>query len=170
MPNIPPRDSKGHQEAGTKFVYFSFPGLLPPGHRLALNMEGRTLALLADGPLLIEEQLLSVTEWRVMLPILHAFPQYCPYEVLLSQMYCGQATQASVARYRQRLQEALRLGTWQGELRPLRRALSSLRNKLHHFGLEISTIRQGGCSLTSLDAIPKVVEGCSAKNASQPVL
>jgi hypothetical protein len=116
----------------------------------SLNLEVRTLALLADGPLLIKEQLFSVTAWHVMLPILDAFPQYCPYEVLLSQMYCDEATEASVARCRQRLQEALSLGTWQQELRPIRRALSSLRNKLHHFDLEISNIRERGCSLTSL--------------------
>jgi hypothetical protein len=150
MQQIQPLDIKHLQEAETKIVHFSLPGLLLPDHKLALNMEARTLTLLSDGPLLIKEQLFSVNEWRVMLPILDAFPHYCPYEMLLSQIYCDEATEASVARYRQRLQEALSLGTWQHELRPMRRALSSLRNKLHQFDLEISNIRERGCSLTSL--------------------
>jgi hypothetical protein len=149
MQKIQPLDLK-HQRTETKIIHFSLAGLLPPGHKFALNLEARTLALLSDGPFLIKEQQFSVNEWLVMLPILDAFPHYCPYEVLLSQIYCDEANEDSIARCRQRLQEALSLGTWQHELRPIRRALSSLRHKLHQFDLEVSNIRERGCSLTSL--------------------
>src|SRR6266496_1083505 len=59
-------------------------------------------------------------------------------------------TETSIARCYQRLQEAQDNGTWQQELRPIRRALSSLRTKLRQFDLEISNIRERGCSLAGL--------------------
>lgn len=140
-------------EVGTKISHFSLPGLLPPGLTFALNLETRTLALLTEGPLLMREQRLSVNEMCVFMPILEAFPHYCPYEELLAHISTNMVTPASIARCRQRLQEAQSHGTWQQELRPIRRALSSLRNKLHSFQLEISNVRERGCSLTSLTSL-----------------
>jgi hypothetical protein len=139
-----------HKEEETKISHFSLPGLLPPGHTLALDLGTRTLSLLADGPVLIMQQQFSVNEKSVIIPILEAFPYYCPYEVLLAHISSNVVTGASIARCRQRLQEAQSRGTRQQELRSIRRALSPLRNKLHGFGLEISNVRDRGCSLTSL--------------------
>lgn len=139
-----------HTEEGTKISHISLQGLLPTGHKLALNLEIRTLSLLSDGPVLIAEQQFSDNEIRLIVPILKSFPHYCPYEVLLSHLSSNTVNAASIALWRQRLEEAQINGTWQQELRPIRRALSSLRNKLHRFGLEISNVRERGCSLTSL--------------------
>jgi len=119
----------------------------------ALNLETRPLSLLTKGPLIMREQRLSVNEMCVIMPILEAFPHYCPYEELLAHISTNMVTPASIARCRQRLQEAQSHGTWQQELRPIRRALSSLRNKLHSFQLEISNVRERGCSLTSLTSL-----------------
>ncbi|HLZ80932.1 MAG TPA: hypothetical protein VKP04_04815, partial [Ktedonobacteraceae bacterium] len=117
---------------------------------LALNPDTRTLSLLIEGPQLIMDQQFSYNEMRVLLPILESFPHYSPYEVLLAYLASDVVTAASIARCRKLLQEAQKLGTWHQELRCLRRTLSSLRQKLHAFDLEISNIRERGCSLTSL--------------------
>jgi hypothetical protein len=69
---------------------------------------------------------------------------------LLAYISSNVVTEASIAYCRQRLQEAIRRGAWQQELRPIRRALSSVRNKLAHFGLGISNVREMGSSLISL--------------------
>jgi len=146
---------KRSKEVEPKITHFRLQGLLPQDQALALNLSTRTLSLLAEGPQQIMEQQFSANEMRMIIPIIESFPHYCPYEVLLTYISTNNVTPASIARNRQCLQEALHRGTWQQELRPVRRALSSLRTKLHDFNLEISTIRQRGCSITSLNSLPK---------------
>jgi hypothetical protein len=143
---------KRNGKAEIKISYYSLPGLLPGDQLLALNLETRTLSLLSHGPLLIMEQQFSVNEIRVISPILDAFPHYSPYEVLLAHLSSDKVSVTTIARWQQRLQEAQHQGSWHHELRPLRRALSSLRTKLHYFDLEITNIRERGCSLTSLSS------------------
>jgi hypothetical protein len=138
------------KEKEMQIQHLSLEDLLPPGNKLVLNRQTRTLLLLAEGPCLLIEQQFSVNELYVLIPMLELFPHYCPYEVLLSHISGNAVTPASIDYYRRCLQEAQDRGTWQQELRPIRRALSSLRTKLHHFGLEVSNVRERGCSLTSL--------------------
>jgi hypothetical protein len=142
--------SKQGKAVEAKISHLSLPGLLPPGQTLVLNLETRTMSLLTDGPILLMEQQFSVNELRMIVPLLESYPYYCPYEVLLAYISANFVTEATIAHCRQRLQEALSRGTWQQELRPIRRALSSLRSKLEHFNLAISNIRERGCSLTNL--------------------
>jgi len=144
--------SKRHTNLETRISHFSLHGYLPAGQMLVLNLETRTISLLSDGPTLIVEQQLSANEMYLIVPILEFFPHYCPYEVLLSHVTTNTVTEVSIERCRQRLQEAQARGGWQQELRPVRRALSSLRTKLLRFDLGISNIRERGCSLTSLTA------------------
>jgi hypothetical protein len=138
------------KEEETSILHISLQGLLHSGLTFALNLKTRTLSLLSDGPLLLMEQQLSVNEMHMLIPTLESFPHYCPYEVLLAHISGQTVNSASIERCRYVLQEAQSRGTWQQELRPIRRALSSLRTKLHFFGLEVSNIRERGCSLTSL--------------------
>jgi hypothetical protein len=140
---------KRHTQGEAKIIHFSLPGLLEAVQILALNSETRILFLLFEGPKLIVDQQFSINELRIILPILESFPHYSPYEVLLAYLVSDAVTANSIARCRENLQKAQTLGTWQQELRPLRRGLSSLRQKLHPFDLEISNIRERGCSLTS---------------------
>ncbi len=142
--------TKRRKDVENYISHFSLPSLLPEGYTLAVNLETRTLSLLADGPVLIEELQLSANEIQMIVPILESFPHYCPYEVLLSHMASNTVTTATIEHCHKRLQEAQEQGTWQQELRPIRRALSSLRGKLHRFELEISNIRERGWGLTSL--------------------
>lgn len=141
---------KQREAVETNISHLSLPGLLPPGQTLVLNLGTRTLSMLTDGPMLLMEQQFSLNELRIIVPLLELYPHYCPYEVLLAHISSNIVTEASIAHCRQRLQEALSRGTWQQELRPIRRALSSLRNKLKHFELGISNVRERGSSLISL--------------------
>ena len=150
MQKTQPVRLKQQKESKTSISHFSLLNLLPPGHTLVLNLKTRTLSLLREGPVQVMEQQLSVNEMRVFVPILEAFPHCCPYEVLLANLALNTVSSVAVTRSRQRLQEAMELGTWQQELRPIRRALSSLRSKLYSLDLEISTVRERGCSLTNL--------------------
>ena len=136
-------------EAEVQISHFTLAGLLPEGQVLALSKATRTLSLLEEGQLKADQQF-SVNEMRILLPILPAFPHYCPYEVLLAHIASQNVSDHAIHLCRQRLYDARDQGSWQQELRPIRRALSSLRSKLHCFGLEISNIRERGCSLTSL--------------------
>ena len=143
---------KQFNEGETRISHLSLQGLLPEGQTLVINLETRTISLLSNGPTLLVGQQLSANEMHLLVPMLDYFPHYCPYEVFLSYLSTKVVTEASIERCRQRLQEAHACGRWQQELRPVRRALSSLRNKLYRLDLGISNIRERGCSLTSLAA------------------
>jgi hypothetical protein len=147
---VPPIQIKGNREEEMKILHFSLRGLLSTGLTLALNLETRTLSLLSDGPQLISEDHFSVNEMSLIVPILESYPYYCPYEVLLAHISSKHVDPSLIERCRHRLLEAQINGTWQQEMRPVRRALSSLRSKLHSFDLEVSTVRERGCNLTSL--------------------
>jgi hypothetical protein len=143
--------TKRHKETA-KISHSSPEGLLPINQTLVVNLETRTISLLSDGPTLIVEQQLSISELHLLVPILDSFPHYCPYEVLLAHLTTKVVTAASIDYCRQRLREAQDSGRWEQELRPVRRALSSLRNKLYRLDLGISNIRERGCSLIGLVA------------------
>ncbi len=143
-------DLQSWEGTETKVLHFSLDALLPSDQKLALNIETRTMALLTEGPQLIVEHQFSVNEWHMILPILSFFPHYCPYEVLLSYLSVKTVTSATIEQCRERLQEAQKNGAWQQELRPIRRAISSLRPKLYSFQLGISNVRERGCGLTGM--------------------
>lgn len=150
MQRIYPIHLKQSEAVETSISHLSLSDLLPPGRKLALNLETRTLTLLGEGPTLLVQQRFSGNQLRVLVPLLESYPYYCPYEVLLAYISSNVVTETSIAYCRQRLQEAISHGTWQQELRPIRRTLSSVRNKLSHFGLGISNVREMGSSLISL--------------------
>jgi len=144
------RLKRPEKKAETQILHLSLRGLFPEGQLLVVNQQTRTLSLLSTAPQIIMEQLLSENEMRMIVPILESYPHYCLYEVLLAHISSNVVTQATIERCRLRLQEAQRRGAWSQELRSIRRALSSLRNKLHAFHLEISNVRERGCNLTNL--------------------
>jgi len=136
-------------------MHFELANLLPDGHTLALNTRLGTLALLTHDPatshpVLLTEQQFSSNEMSVLVPLLQNHPHYCPYEVLLASFNCGNTTDASIERYRLRLQEAQFAGVWDYEMRPVRNILSRTRFKLRDFGIEISSILETGYILISL--------------------
>ena len=138
-----------------EIIHFEMANLLPEGQTLALNTRLGTLALLSMDttnayPTLLGEQQFSSSELSVLLPLLWLYPQFCPYEVLLASFNCGNTDQATIDRYRLRLQEAQFAGVWDYEMRPVRNILSRARFKLRDLGIEISSILETGYLLIYL--------------------
>src|SRR5436190_23646977 len=122
-------------------LHFSLQDALPTGHSLALNIQFGTLSYLScvdDRALLLMQEQFTSTEMSVLLPLLEAFPYYCPYEVLYASFYNGRVTDEAVTRSRHHLDQAIEDGLWDQEMRPIRDALSRTRLKLRHFGIDIS--------------------------------
>ena len=157
------------QENSEEVLHFSLQGLLPAGHTLALNTTLGTLSHQVckdDRPYMMMEQQFTTSEICVLLPLMEAYPYYCPYEVLLSYIISHTVTVSTVDSCRRLLEEARRNRTSQQELRPVRRAISSLRNKLLDFHLGVSNIRERGCSLTGL----YISENHSGESSSPHIL
>ena len=72
---------------------FSLQGLLPAHQTLIVNPSARTAILLNQAQIVAEEQF-SRNGMRVLVPLLQAYPQHCPYTVLLAigQLAPGLAT------------------------------------------------------------------------------
>jgi len=135
------------QDINEEVMHFSLQGLLPPGHTLALNTTLGTLSHLVckqDLPYMLAEQQFTTSEICVLLPLLEAYPYYCPYETLLASFTSGRVTETVIERCRERLQEAQEAGVWDQEMRPVRNVLSRTRIKTRSFGIEISSILETG--------------------------
>jgi hypothetical protein len=130
-----------------EILHFSLQDALPSGHILALNTKFGTLSYLTyEGDrlqMMVQEQFTG-TEMSVLLPLLEMFPYYCPYEVLYASFYNGRASEESVENSRKRLNEAMKNGMWDQEMRAVRDALSRTRLKLRSFGIDISSILATG--------------------------
>lgn len=135
-------------------LHFPLEDLLPAGHTLALNVSLGTLCLLASGfdkvPRMIAEQQFTSSEICVLLPLLRAYPHYCPYEVLLASFNNPKVDSATIERCRQILEEARLAGVWDQEMRPVRNVLSRTRLKMRTFTIEISSILETGYVLMYL--------------------
>jgi hypothetical protein len=141
------------KETAEEVLHFSLQGLLPIGHTLALNTTLGTLSHLVvkqERPHMVMEQQFTTGEICVLMPLLEAYPYYCPYEVLLASFSSGRVTELTVARCRQRLQEAQEAGVWDQEMRPVRNVLSRTRFKTRSLGIEISAILETGYILMCL--------------------
>lgn len=143
------------RQSDEAIMHFELPNLLPADHTLALNTRLGTLALLTSDPetahpILLVEQQFSSSEMSIVVPLLQMYPHYCPYEVLLASFNSGNTEEATVARFRLRLQEAQFAGVWDYEMRPVRNILSRARFKLRDFGIEISSILETGYILIYL--------------------
>jgi hypothetical protein len=161
MQNVSPRKGKTSvylvRQTDEAISHFGLGDLLPEDQTLALNTRLGTLALLTTDPstshpTLLAEQQFSTSEMSVLLPLLQSHPHYCPYEVLLASFNSGNTAEATVERFRLRLQEAQFAGVWDYEMRPVRNILSRTRFKLRDFGVEISSILETGYLLTYLPA------------------
>src|SRR5260370_38071367 len=87
----------------TNISHCSPGGLLPRNQTLVINLETRTVSLLSDGHTLIEQQQLSISELRLLVPMLDSFPHYCPFDLLLSHLTTQVVTSASFVLSLQRL-------------------------------------------------------------------
>src|ERR1700730_18599073 len=123
--------SRSDEEQHESIIHFPLQGLLPADHILALKPSNYTATLLAyaegGGMRLVNLYQFSPNGMRVLIPLLQAYPDYCPHDVLLASLF-----DISLQTCRKLLQES-----WQTAMRPLRRALSSIRDGLLEFGLKV---------------------------------
>ncbi len=129
-------------------AYFVLPGILPASYRFAYHERLFTLNLLcmaAEGPTLLGEQSFTRREASLLLPLLHAYPAYCPYAVLHAHLTHTIVTTQDIAHSQQRLTSVMRAGYSETEMRPIRNVLSRVRMKmLAAFHIDIVTIQQVG--------------------------
>lgn len=128
-------------------MHFSLHGLLPQNQTLALNTQLGTLSLLSSAnevPRLLIQQQFTTGELCMLMPLLDAYPVFCPYEVLLASFTTGRVNEATVSRCRARLLDAQGAGVWDHEMRPVRNVLSRTRLKIRAFSLDISSVLETG--------------------------
>ena len=151
---------------------FSLEGWLPSGQALSVNTNYMIVSLVEMGsanknPIQIQRSL-TETNMRLLLPLLES-PHYCPHEILRASLFCSYQEllagffspeevdkikwQTTIIEQHALLQRAQFLGTWKKELKPLYKALSELRPKLHPFGLEIAI--STSCSAYTLMPLPR---------------
>ena len=130
-----------------KIAHFRLQEALPEGDTLALNTAFGTLSYLTmqeNRPVLVNQQQFTDSELSILLPLLQAFPYYCPYEVLYTSFYDTEVTDEKVMRNRRKLQRAMAEGTWDIEMRSVRSTLSRTRLKARTMGLDIASILETG--------------------------
>ncbi len=124
-----------------KAIHLALPELLPANHTLVVNPVKRIVVLLYDEPdggaSSVKEQNISPSGIRILIPLLQAYPHSCPYEILLTHLY-----PMPVEAVRKQLQEAR-----ETTMRPLRRAISTIRADLHPFGLKVTSLRNSAYTL-----------------------
>jgi hypothetical protein len=131
----------GHQEA---VLHLTLDGLLPANQVLAVKPSLRTVTLFTstadEETHILEQQHFSPNGMCVLVPLLEAYPHYCPYEVLLAHLFSQTPDQA----------RAQLRSDWNSAIRPVRRAMNSLVPGLRAFGLQVRSIRSGGYLIEAL--------------------
>ena len=134
-----------------QILYFDLQDALPAGHTVVLNIGLGTLSYLHidanEQPRMLAQQQFSNSELSLLRPLLEHYPHYCPHEVMFANFYNGTVTEKTIARARERLQEAVDYGTWDHEMRPVRNVLSRTRLKVKEFGMDILSILETGYML-----------------------
>jgi hypothetical protein len=137
-------------ETASAIRHYALDGLLQAHYHLALNTELGILSCFADNGTEIRLALecqFSPGELSVLIPLLDAFPYYCPYETIYASFYNGEITDRLIEQSRRRLYRALNNGEWELEMRPVRNVLSRTRIKLRAFGINVASILETGCVL-----------------------
>ena len=134
-----------------QFRFFTLPRVLPEGHVLVLNTHAYSLStyvlteLSAERHGLVAQEVLTELEMYVVLALLEAYPQYCPYEVLRTAI-----TDEVLSRARTTVHRAVEHKTLNRSMKPIRNILSRCRAKLHAFGIDVRSIHAEGYILTAL--------------------
>ncbi len=148
MKNYPAKATQGSQDSQEALLHLPLEGLLPVNLTLVVNPSMRTAILLtstAEGEAqVLSQQRFTPNGMRVLVPLLRAYPQHCPYEALIASLFSISFDQA-----RQQLQ-----GSWKVAIRPVRRAISSLLAGLRALGLQVRSVRGAGYLLEAL-TIPR---------------
>lgn len=139
MPMSPP--ANGYQQPEGQpgsLLHLPLAGLLPDNQKLVINPTARTVILFAQTSPgeadVATVQQFSPNGMRVLIPLLQAYPNYCPYETLLVALFSVTLDEA-----RRQLREIRKI-----VLRSVRRAIGSLASGLRAFGLRVRSVRDTG--------------------------
>src|SRR5260370_38232513 len=115
--------ANGHhqpEDQPDSLLHLPLAGLLPDNQKLVINPTARTVVLFAQTSPgeadIVTVQQFSPNGMRVLIPLLKAYPNFCPYETLLAALFSP-----SLEEDRRRFRGIGRLA-----LRPIRRAAWSL--------------------------------------------
>ena len=128
------QDGEGQGEG---LLRLTLDGLLATNQTLVVNPSMRAVTLISytpDGEAHIAQQQFSPNGMRVLIPLLQAYPHYCPYDVLLASL-CS----LSLDEARRQLRDM-----WVIAIRQVRRAINSLKAGLRALGLQVRTILSAG--------------------------
>ncbi|MBO0782219.1 MAG: hypothetical protein J2P37_25660 [Ktedonobacteraceae bacterium] len=131
----------------SRFQCYPLPRLYPEGDVLVLNREQQVLSRLSQGRI-IEQQVFTFSEMALIAEVLESYPDYCPFEVLLSTY-----THRPLDQCREQVNRALDEGEIDGVIRPVRNLLSRCRAKLYPFGLNVAALLETGYQLVPLSAV-----------------
>lgn len=136
--------SANNQHQREDLLHLTLEGLLPANHKLVVNPSMRAATLFSyplDGePQIVAQQHFTPNGMRALVPLLQAYPHYCPYEVLLASLFSLSPDEA-----RRQLRDA-----WDMTIRPVRRAIGSLIAGLRAFGLQVRSFRGAGYLVEAL--------------------
>ncbi len=129
------QDGEGH---GAGLLHLTLDGLLPVHQKLVVNPATRTATLFSYPPdgeaQIVAHHQFSPNGMRVLVPLLQAYPHYCPYDVLLASL-----GSMSLDDARRQMQDM-----WEIAIRPVRRAINGLKGGLRDFGLQVRSIWSAG--------------------------
>jgi hypothetical protein len=132
------------QEAQEDLLHFSLSGLLEDNQTLVVHLAKHTAILFCPevdgGRRMLTQQQFSPNGMRMLLPLLQAYPRYCPYEVLLATLF-----PLSLEEGRHLMEQ-----DWEAAIRPVRRAMRTILAPLRAFHFKVSTVRGAGYLLTPL--------------------
>ncbi len=125
-------------------LHLTLEGLLPANQTLAVNPAMRAATLISQTPegeaQIVAQQHFSPNGMRILVPLLQAYPHYCPYEVLLASLFS-----LSLEEARRQLRDI-----WEIAIRSVRRAVGSLIAQLRALGLQVRSIRGAGYLVEAL--------------------
>jgi hypothetical protein len=134
-----------------QFRIFTLPELLPEGHVFVLNTHPYSLftfvltQLSAEVHGLVAQEVLTELEMYVLLALLEAYPEYCPYEVLRAAI-----TDEVLSHARTTVHRAVEHKTLDRSMKPIRNILSRCRAKLRPFNINVRSIHAEGYMLTAM--------------------
>jgi hypothetical protein len=142
-------DHDRQEDQSQALLHLPLAGLLPADQKLVINAPIRTATLfsfISEGEAqIVAQQQFSPNGMRVLVPLLAAYPNYCPYETLLVALFSLTLDEA-----RQQLHEIRGI-----VLRSIRRAIGSLATGLRAFGLRVRSVRSTGYLV---EAIPRAAD------------
>jgi len=136
--NTSANDHDPQENQPEALLHLTLAGLLPDNQKLVINSSARTAILLAQTSQgeadIVTVQQFSPNGMRVLVPLLQAYPNYCPYEALLAALFS-----LTIDEARRQLREIREIA-----LRSVRRAIGSLVTGLRAFGLRVRSVRSTG--------------------------